>query len=56
MPGAEESIESRLLPSPAYAANGDYGNAMAQCDAALKKEPKNFGGQIGMAELEGATR
>jgi hypothetical protein len=49
MPGAEESIELRLLGSKAYAANGDYGNAMAPCDAALKKEPKNFGVQISMA-------
>ncbi len=49
--GAEESIEMMLLKSTAYAAAGDYVNAMAQCDAALKREPKNLRVQIRMAEL-----
>ncbi len=50
-PGAEESIEMTLLKATAYAAAGDYVNAMAQCDAALKREPKNLRVQIRMAEL-----
>ena len=50
--GAEESIELRLLRSTAYAAVKDYVNAMAQCDAALKSEPKNLRVQIRMAELQ----
>jgi uncharacterized Ntn-hydrolase superfamily protein len=51
-PGVGESIELRLLRSTAYAAAGDYVNAMAQCDAALKREPKNLRVQIRMAELQ----
>jgi uncharacterized Ntn-hydrolase superfamily protein len=50
-PGGEESIEVRLLKSTAYCAAGDYVNAIAQCDAALKREPKNLRVQIRMAEL-----
>jgi uncharacterized Ntn-hydrolase superfamily protein len=50
-PGAEESIELRLLRSTAYTAVKDYVSAMAQCDAALKSEPKNLRVQIRMAEL-----
>jgi uncharacterized Ntn-hydrolase superfamily protein len=56
MSGAEESIELRLLRSIAYAAKGDYVNAMAQCDAALKQEPKNWRVQIRMAELQREAR
>jgi Tfp pilus assembly protein PilF len=41
-----------LLKSTAYAAAGDYVNAIAQCDAALKREPKNLRVQIRMAELQ----
>jgi len=48
----EESIELRLLRSTAYAAVKGYVNAMAQCDAALKSEPKNLRVQIRMAELQ----
>jgi uncharacterized Ntn-hydrolase superfamily protein len=47
----EESIEMMLLRSTAYAAAGDYVNAIAQCDAALKREPKNLRVQIRMADL-----
>jgi hypothetical protein len=50
--GAEESIELRLLRSTAYAAVGEYVNAIAQCDAALKREPKNLRVQIRIAELQ----
>jgi thioredoxin-like negative regulator of GroEL len=50
--GAEESIELRLLRSTAYAAAGDYVNAIAQCDAALKREPKNLRVKMRMAELQ----
>ena len=50
--GAEESIELRLLRSTAYAAAKDYINAMAQCDAALKSEPKNLRVRMRMAELQ----
>jgi uncharacterized Ntn-hydrolase superfamily protein len=49
--GAEESIEMMLLKSTAYAAAGDYVNAIAQCGAASKREPKNLRVQIRMAEL-----
>lgn len=49
--GAKESREWRLLRSTAYAATGDYLNAMSQCEAALKKEPKNLRLQMRMAEL-----
>ncbi len=51
-PGAEESIELRLMRATAYAAVKDYVNAMAQCDAVLKREPKNLRVQIRMAELQ----
>jgi uncharacterized Ntn-hydrolase superfamily protein len=54
--GPEESIELRLLRSTAYAAQGDYRNAMAQCDAALKKEPKNSRVEIRMAGLQREAR
>jgi uncharacterized Ntn-hydrolase superfamily protein len=48
----EESIELRLLRSTAYAAVKDYVNAMAQCDAALKSDPKNLRVRMRMAELQ----
>jgi uncharacterized Ntn-hydrolase superfamily protein len=51
-PGAEESIELRLLRATAYAAVKDYMNAMAQCDAALKREPKNLRTRMRLEELQ----
>jgi len=35
----DEPVELRLLRSAAYAASGEYGKAIGQCEAALKKEP-----------------
>jgi predicted Zn-dependent protease len=54
--GVDESIELRLLRSAAYAAKGDYANAIEQCDVALSKEPKNVRVQYRMAQLKGKTR
>jgi uncharacterized Ntn-hydrolase superfamily protein len=50
--GAEESIELRLVSASAYAAAGDYVNAMAECEAALKHEPKNLRVRMRLAELQ----
>jgi tetratricopeptide (TPR) repeat protein len=50
--GAEESIELRLVRASAYAAAGDYVNAMAECEAALKHEPKNLRVRMRLAELQ----
>ena len=50
--GVDESIELRLLRSAAYAAKGDYPNAIEQCDVALIKEPKNLRVQYRMAQLK----
>jgi len=55
-PGVDESIELRLLRSAAYAAKGDYPNAIEQSDEALNKEPKNLRVQYRMAQLKGKTR
>jgi len=55
-PGVDESIELRLLRSTAYAAKGDYVNAIEQCDVALNQEPKNLRVQYRMAQLRGKTR
>jgi uncharacterized Ntn-hydrolase superfamily protein len=55
-PGVDESIELRLLRSAAYAAKGDYANAIEQCDVALNKEPKNLRVQYRIAQLKGKTR
>ena len=52
----DESVELRLLRSAAYAAKGDYANAIEQCDAALNEEPKNLRVQFRMAQLKGKTR
>jgi tetratricopeptide (TPR) repeat protein len=52
MEGAEESIELRLVRATAYAAVGDYVNAMVQCEAALKREPKNLRVRMRMAALQ----
>jgi uncharacterized Ntn-hydrolase superfamily protein len=52
MQGAEESIKLRLTRATAYAGVGDYANAMAECDAALKREPKNLRVRMRMAELQ----
>jgi uncharacterized Ntn-hydrolase superfamily protein len=54
-PRVDESIELRLLRSAAYAAMGDYANAIQQCDVALNKEPKNVRVQYRMALLKGKT-
>jgi hypothetical protein len=54
-PRVDESIELRLLRSAAYAAMGDYANAIEQCDVALNKEPKNVRVQYRMALLKGKT-
>jgi uncharacterized Ntn-hydrolase superfamily protein len=54
--GVDESIELRLLRSAAYAAKGDYANAIEQCDVALIKEPKNLRVQCRMAQLKRKTR
>jgi tetratricopeptide (TPR) repeat protein len=54
--GMDDSIELRLLLSAAYAAIGDYANALKQCDAALNKEPKNVRVQYRMAQLQRRTR
>jgi len=51
-PGAEESIELRLARVTAYAAAGDSVKAMAECEAALKKEPKNLRVRMKLAELQ----
>jgi hypothetical protein len=48
----EESIELRLLRSTAYEAVKDHVNAMAQCDAALKSEPKNLRVRMRLEELQ----
>ncbi len=50
--GDEESIELRLLRATAYAAVKDYVNAMAQCDAALKSEPKNLRVRMRLEKLQ----
>jgi uncharacterized Ntn-hydrolase superfamily protein len=55
-PRVDESIELRLLRSAAYAAKGDYANAIEQCDVALNKEPKNAQVRYRMAQLKGKTR
>ncbi|MGC1417514.1 MAG: DUF1028 domain-containing protein [Candidatus Acidiferrum sp.] len=52
MPGAEEPTELRLLRATAFAAAGDYANATAQCEAALKREPNNLRALLRMAELK----
>jgi uncharacterized Ntn-hydrolase superfamily protein len=52
MQGAEESIELRLVRATAYAATGNYVNAMAECEAALKQEPKNLRVRMRLAELQ----
>jgi uncharacterized Ntn-hydrolase superfamily protein len=52
MQWAEESIELRLVRATAYAATGNYVNAMAECEAALKQEPKNLRVRMRLAELQ----
>ncbi len=51
--GDEGSIEVRLLRSTAYAAKAEYMNAIAECDAGLKTEPKNLRVQLRIAQLRG---
>jgi uncharacterized Ntn-hydrolase superfamily protein len=51
-PRAEESIELRLARATAYAATGDSVKAKAECEAALKKEPKNLRVRMRLAELQ----
>jgi Tfp pilus assembly protein PilF len=41
-----------LVRASAYAAAGDYVNAMAECEAALKHEPKNLRVRMRLAELQ----
>jgi predicted Zn-dependent protease len=48
----DESIGLRLLRSAAYAATGDYPNAIEQCEVTLKKEPNESGVRLRMARLE----
>jgi uncharacterized Ntn-hydrolase superfamily protein len=50
--GTEESTEWRLVRATAYAAAGDCVNAKAECEAALKREPKNLRVRMRLAELQ----
>jgi uncharacterized Ntn-hydrolase superfamily protein len=49
---SEESVDLRLLRGTAYAAIGDYPDAMEQCQMALKKEPNDSRVRLRMARLE----
>jgi hypothetical protein len=40
LPRGDESVDLRLLRSAAYAATGDYQNAIEQCDVSLKRDEK----------------
>jgi tetratricopeptide (TPR) repeat protein len=48
----DEPVELRLLRSTAYAASGEYGKAIGQCEAALKKEPDETRVRRRMAQLK----
>jgi Tfp pilus assembly protein PilF len=49
---SEESVDLRLLRGTAYAAMGNYRDAMEQCQMALKKEPNDSRVRLRMARLE----
>jgi uncharacterized Ntn-hydrolase superfamily protein len=50
--GAGESTNVRLVRATAYAATGDYTNALAECEAAQQKDPKNLRVHMRLAELQ----
>jgi uncharacterized Ntn-hydrolase superfamily protein len=49
---SEESVDLRLLRGTAYAAMGNYRDAMEQCQMALNKEPNDSRVRLRMARLE----